>query len=65
MENPLTSGLLFVFTFLGSIWILTEAREEFLFRHTSDHSADSNEGCLKTDDVFTCSLVQISDSASS
>lgn len=48
------SGLLFVFTFLGSIRFLTEAKEGFLFRHTSDHSADLNEGCLKTDDVFTC-----------
>lgn len=65
MENTLIPRLLFVFTFLGPIWFLTEATEGFLFRHTSNHSADSNEGCLKTDDVFTCFLVKISDSASS
>lgn len=51
--------------YFSRIDMVPEAKEGFFFRHTSNHSADSNEGCLKTDDVFTCFLVQISDSASS
>lgn len=47
--------------FLGSIWFLTTCisikytKEEFLFRCTSNHTADLNKGCLKTVNVFNCS----------
>lgn len=47
--------------FLGSIWFLTTCisikytKEEFLFRCTSNHTADLNKGCLKTVNVSNCS----------
>lgn len=50
--------------------IIKYTKEGFIFRYTSNHTADLNEGCLKTVDVFNCSkhiclLVQLSGSASS
>lgn len=40
--------------------IIKYAEEGFLFRYTDNHTADSNEGCLKTVDVFTCSSIFVS-----
>lgn len=37
--------------------IIKDITEGFLFRYTSNHTADSNEGCLKTVDVFNCSSI--------
>lgn len=54
---------LFVFAFLGSIWLITSCisikytKEEFHFGYTSNHTADLNEGCLKTVDIFNCSSI--------
>lgn len=43
-----------------SIDIIKYTEEGFLFRYTSNHTADLNEGCLKTVDVFTCSSIFVS-----
>lgn len=40
--------------------IIKYTKEGFFFSYTSNHSADSNEGCLKTVDIFTCSSIFVS-----
>lgn len=62
MEN-MTHVCLFYFSRIDMVHnifcidIIQYTKEEFLFRYTSNHTADSNEGCLKTVDVSIYSSI--------